>query len=65
MDRDQLLELVPHYLAMVVLVCLVLGAVRTLAGALSFWVELAIVFPVVFAYRPIVLGLGVGPSSWE
>lgn len=65
MNRDQLIELVPHYLAMLLLVFLVLAIVPAIVGEISFWIELAIVAVVVFAYRPIVLRLGIGPSVWE
>jgi hypothetical protein len=65
MDADRLLELVPHYLAMLFLVFLVLSVVRTAVGDIGFIAELAVVTVVVFAYRPIVMRLGVGPSAWE
>lgn len=65
MDRSQLVELVPHYIAMLLLVFLVLGIVRNAVGDISFWVELGIVAVVVFAYRPVVKRLGVAPSIWE
>jgi len=65
MDRDQLIELVPHYVAMLLLVFLVLAAVRAVAGEIGFWAELAIIAVVVFAYRPVVIRVGLGPSSWE
>lgn len=65
MDTDQLVELVPHYVAMLILVFGVLAIVRAAVGELSFWVELAIIVVVVLAYRPIVMGLGIGPSGWE
>ena len=65
MDRSQLIELVPHYVAMLLLVFLVLAGVRALAGEVGFWIELAIIAVVVFAYRPVVMRLGVGPSGWE
>jgi len=65
MDRQQLLELVPHYLAMLVLVMLVVGGVRATVGDLGFWPEFAIIAVVVFLYRPVVRYLGVEPSAWE
>lgn len=65
MDKEVLLELVPHYVAMVVLVLLVLTLVRLLVGDLGFWVELAIIIVLVFAYRPAVQALGVAPEIWE
>lgn len=65
MDTDQLIEVAPHYLAMMILVFLVLAIVRVLVGELGFWGELVVIAAVVFAYRPVVMRLGIGPSSWE
>lgn len=65
MDTERLIELAPHYLAMFVLVFLVLAVVRAAVGEIGFWVELAIILGIVFAYRPVVTRLGVGPSGWE
>lgn len=65
MDRDQLVEMVPHYIAMLLLVFLVLSAVRTAVGEPGFWIELAVVVVLVFLYRPVVVRLGLGPSTWE
>jgi hypothetical protein len=64
-DTDRLMELAPHYIAMFILVFLVLEVARVTVGALGFWVELVIIFVVVFAYRPIVVRLGIAPSGWE
>ncbi len=64
-DTDRLVELVPHYVAMLLLVFLVLEVVEILAGQQGFWIELAIIVVVVFSYRPVVLWLGVAPDSWE
>ena len=65
MDTDQLMELVPHYIAMLILVFLIIAIVRAIVGEISFWTELAIIVAIVFAYRPIVMRLGIGPSRWE
>lgn len=65
MDTDRLIELAPHYAAMLLLVFLTLTIVRAAVGEIGFWIELAIVFVVVFAYRPLVIRLGVAPSGWE
>lgn len=64
MDKDQLLDVIPHYIAMMLLVFLVLGVIRRFIGDIGFWVELVIIFLVVFAYRPVVMQLGVGPNAW-
>lgn len=65
MDREQLIELVPHYVAMLILVFLTLTIVSAVVGEIGFWIELAFIVVVVLAYRPIVVRLGVGPSIWE
>ena len=65
MDTDRLIELAPHYIAMFLLVFAVLTAIRAVVGDIGFWVELVVVVAVVFAYRPLVIQLGVAPSGWE
>lgn len=65
MDTDRLIEVAPHYIVMLVLVYLALAIVGTAVGDLGFWSEIVIIVVVVFAYRPVVMRLGVGPSAWE
>lgn len=64
-DTDRLVEVVPHYVAMLVLVFLVLGVLRTAVGELSFWIELVIVLVVAIGYQTLVKRLGVAPASWQ
>ncbi len=64
MDTDRILELVPHYLMMLVLVFGALFVLRRTVGDLGFWVELVIVIAIVFVYRPLTVRLGVAPSLW-
>ena len=65
MDKEQLLEVVPHYVALIVVLFLVLTIVRAVVGEVGFWIELLIAIAVAALYRPVVLSLGVAPSSWE
>jgi len=65
MDTERLIEAVPHYLAIFILVGLVLGVIRVTVGSLAFWTELAIVVGVVVGYQFVVTRLGLGPSAWE
>lgn len=65
MDTDQLMELAPHYIAMFVQVFLILAVVQAIVGEIGFWTELAIIVAIVFIYRPVVMRLGIGPSSWK
>lgn len=64
-NKDQLLEIVPHYVAMLLLVFGILTVIDEFAGELGFWVEFALIVVIVFLYRPLVVRLGVAPSSWE
>lgn len=64
-DTDRLVEVVPHYVAMLVLVFLVLGVLRTAVGELSFWIELVIVLVIAIGYQTLVKRLGVAPASWQ
>jgi hypothetical protein len=65
MDKDQLLELAPHYIAMLLLVFFILEVSQVVVGEVSFWLELGLIMVVVFAYRFIVVRLGFAPSSWQ
>ncbi|WP_137681809.1 hypothetical protein [Haloarcula mannanilytica] len=65
MDKDQLLELAPHYIAMLLLVFFILEVSQVVVGEIAFWLELVLIMFVVFAYRLAVVRLGFAPSSWE
>jgi amino acid permease len=65
MNTDRIVALAPHYVAMLVIVFLVLNLVRVAVGEIGFWVELVVVVAIVFAYRPLVVRLGIGPDEWE
>lgn len=65
MDTSRLLELLAHYLAMLLLIFLVLALVRAAVGEIGFWIELGVVVVVAFLYRPLVARLGVTPRAWR
>mgnify|MGYP000324187429 FL=1 len=65
MDWNRFVELLPHYLANLVLVVLAITALRRFAGDLGFVVELGVVIVVVLLYPTIVRALGVPPSAWD
>ncbi|WP_265111385.1 hypothetical protein [Halosolutus halophilus] len=65
MDTDGLLELAGHYLVVLILVMVTLTLLDVVVADPSFWIELGLVVVVAFAYRPIVLRLGVAPDRWE
>jgi len=65
MDTNRVLELAPHYAAMLILFFLVLAVARAAVGEISFWVEMAIILAIAGAYRPLVVRLGLAPGAWE
>ena len=65
MDTETLVELLPHYVGMLILVFGVLTTVQLAVGSVGFLVEFVIVVTIAVAYRPLVLRLGIAPSSWE
>jgi hypothetical protein len=66
-DREDLLELVPHYVAMIVLVLVVMSIVRAVIGDQHVLVEFGIILVLVFGYRPVVMRLDFVPTPeiWE
>ncbi|AKH96661.1 hypothetical protein [Halanaeroarchaeum sulfurireducens] len=64
MDTTRLIELLAHYIVMLTLVFGVLALIRQTMGNLGFWIELAVAIVIAFAYRPIVIQLGVAPRAW-
>lgn len=65
MDTTRLLELLAHYVVMLILVFGALALMRMAVGDMGFWVELVVVIIIAFAYRPVVLRLGIAPTAWE
>lgn len=64
-DRDDIVELAPHYLAMFLLAIATLWALELATDDLNFWIETAIVLVVLVLYRPVVIRLGYAPRLWE
>lgn len=65
MARNGTLELIPHYVASLLLILGTVWGLRYVVGNLGIWVELPIVLAVVLAYPTIVRQLGVAPAAWE
>lgn len=65
MDIERLMDVLPHYAAMLVLMFLVLAVVRQIFGGVEFWIELVIVVAVVMTYHYGVKFLGIAPEAWE
>lgn len=64
-DTARIRELLPHYLAMVVLITIAFVGLRATVGDLGFLLELLVVLAIVFVYPFAVRRLGVAPSDWE
>jgi hypothetical protein len=65
MDRDRVIEVAPHYAAILLLVVLAPAVLQLAVGEIDFWVELAITVVIVVAYPSVVRRLGVAPSGWR
>ncbi|TKR24839.1 hypothetical protein [Natronomonas salsuginis] len=63
-NTERVLNVLPHYLVLLILVFVLLAAVRELLGDLGFAVELLLVLAVTIAYPPVVRRMGVAPESW-
>ena len=66
-SKQQLLEVVPHYVAMIALVLVVMTLIRMVFDLDNFVIEFALILVLVFAYRPLVLRLPFipTPTIWE
>jgi len=64
-DRDDVVELAVHYLAMLLLMFVALYVLRATASGLNFWLEFVVLVIVVSFYRPVVERLGVSPNAWQ
>lgn len=66
-DKDEILELVPYYVALVVIVLVVMGLVTVAIGSLHPLIEFGIILVLVFGYRPLVVRLDAipTPTIWE
>lgn len=65
-NKQQVVELVPHYVAMLVIVFAAIGVLRAAVGDLGVWLEFAVILVLVFLYRPLIVRLDVipTPSLW-
>lgn len=64
MDRTELRQLAPHYVAAMVLVFVVVAGLDALAG-IPFWIGVVIALGIGAVYRPLTIALGVAPEPWR
>ena len=65
MLKERLIETLPHYLAMFLLILLVISNVRRTFGRLPFAVEFVIVIGLCLVYLGIISLLGIAPDAWK
>ena len=65
MDRDELAEAAPHYLAIAILILLVIGVTRFAFGDMGLWIEAGIVIGLAVLYQNLLRHLGRAPRMWE
>ncbi len=58
-------QLLPHWIAMFLLMMLILQFVELTIGEISFWPSLGLVFAVALVYPTFVRALGVAPETWK
>lgn len=63
--RDQFMELLPHYLGMILIMILVLTAVNIAAGPVGTWPAVGIALAVAIAYPFAVRWSGHAPEAWQ
>ncbi|MEF8784060.1 MAG: hypothetical protein V5A39_14050 [Haloarculaceae archaeon] len=64
-DTSKILELVPHYIAMLILVFVAVGILRGILPGVSLIVEFGVILVIVFAYPFVVRRLGYAPRYWK
>ena len=64
-DTGTVVSLLSHYLAMLVLVFLGVGLLRTAISGVSLVAEFVVILGIVFLYPFVVRRLGFAPEMWE
>ena len=62
---SRIVELLPHYLAMIAVMFAVLLAIQELYGDIGFWPSFGVAIAVAVAYPFVVRSLGVAPEAWK
>ena len=64
-DWETVRQLLPHYVALAVILLVVLTGLRLAVPDLSFWIRLGIALLIGLVYPPLVRALGYAPDVWE
>lgn len=62
---SRIVELLPHYLAMIAVMFAVLLAIQELYGDIGFWPSFAVAILIAGVYPFVTRRLGVAPEAWE
>lgn len=62
---SRLVELLPHYLAMIAVMFAVLLAIQELYGDIGFWASFAVAIVIAAVYPFAARRLGIAPETWE
>ncbi|MCH7662015.1 MAG: hypothetical protein IH933_16040 [Euryarchaeota archaeon] len=62
---SRIVELLPHYLAMIAVMFAVLLAIQEFYGDIGFWPSFGVAIAVAVAYPFVVRSLGVAPEAWK
>ncbi|KYH27026.1 hypothetical protein HAPAU_09150 [Halalkalicoccus paucihalophilus] len=62
---SRLVELLPHYLAMVAAMFAVLFAIQELYGDIGFWASFAVAILIAGGYPFAARRLGIAPGAWQ
>lgn len=65
MVDSNILELLPHFVAMVVLIALAIGSIRLVFDTSAFWVGPLAALAIAFLYPFWARRLGVAPELWK
>lgn len=65
MDLRSQKQLIPHYIAVLILLIAALIGIRELLGTGRIWIRLVVVACIVLTYPTVVRLLGVEPDVWQ
>lgn len=62
---SRIVELLPHYLAMIAVMFAMLLAIRELYGDIGFWPSFAVAILIAAVYPLAIRRLGYAPEAWQ
>jgi len=65
MDWGNLRQVLPHYVALVLILLLVLSVLQSFIPDLSIWIQLVVAVIIGILYPQVIRALGLEPESWK